>query len=131
MRIRAHHILCMQGFQGYGYSRNFIDNMSNVIVEIESDPELSVEVIEGADAICVACLHNKEGSCLRTERADEKARKRDSQVLEKLGLKNGDRIRAKDIFQLTQTRLRCSDIQQICGDCDWKLACLFFASSHK
>ena len=30
IRIRAHHLLCMQGFQGYGYNKTFTENMTHI-----------------------------------------------------------------------------------------------------
>ncbi len=131
VRIRAHHLLCLRGFQGYGYSPDFIENMTDVIKDIESSPDLLVEVVESCDAICLACPHNREDVCLREENSQDKVRDMDRQVLEKLGLKGGQRIRAGDIFPLTDARLENTDVEEICGDCDWRANCLFFGSRHQ
>ena len=37
LSIRAHHFLCMQGFQGYGYSEDFIRNMAGIIEYIREN----------------------------------------------------------------------------------------------
>ncbi len=128
VQLRAHHLLCIQGFQGHGYSRDFTDNMTRVIRCIKTNPDLPVEIVGSCDAICFACPHNKEGVCLREEDSQQKVSGMDGQVLEKLGLKEGAIIRAGDISRLTDTKLQSSDIEEICGDCDWKTVCLFFAS---
>ena len=128
MRIRAHHLLCMQGFQGHGYSRDFIDNMSRVITDTKSNPDLLIEVIEECDEVCLACPHNKEDVCLREKDSQKKVSDMDRQVLEKLGLKKGERVRAGDIFSLTDGKFKNTDIEEICGDCDWKATCLFISS---
>jgi len=34
MAIQAHHFLCIQGFQGYEYNRDIVNNMKEVIKSI-------------------------------------------------------------------------------------------------
>lgn len=131
IRIRAHHLLCMQGFQGYGYSRSFIDNMTQVVKDINSNPDLGVEIIAECDIICSHCPYNKEGVCERMPNSAQKVREMDIHVLRKLGLKEGTKGRVKDILALVNTKLKnSSDIQDICGDCEWKEKCLWFISRN-
>lgn len=120
----------MQGFQRYGYNQNFIENMDRIVKDVKSNPDLLIEVTEDCDTVCLACPHNKKDMCLREEGAQEKVKNMDRQVLKKLGLKKGGKISAGDISQLTDTELQSSDIEEICGDCDWKTVCLFFESRH-
>jgi hypothetical protein len=128
VQLRAHHLLCIQGFQGYGYSRDFTDNMARVTRCIKTNPDLPVEIVGSCDVICGACPHNREDMCVREEGSQQKVSNMDRQVLEKLGLREGETIRAGDISRLTGTKLQNSDIEEICGGCDWKKTCLFFAS---
>jgi len=121
----------MQGFQGYGYSQDFVDNIAQVIKDINLFPDLEVEVIVKCDVICSYCPHNKEGVCQKRPNSVQRVRDIDLQVLRKLGLKEGAKVRAKDIFTLVNTALRnISDIQDICAKCEWKEKCLWFSSRH-
>jgi hypothetical protein len=53
----------------------------------------------------------------------------DRRVLQHLDLKEGIKGRASDFISLARAKLRSiSDIEDICGDCEWKEKCLWFAS---
>jgi uncharacterized protein len=39
LKIRPHHIFCIQGFQGSGYSREFKINLASIIEEIRNHPQ--------------------------------------------------------------------------------------------
>lgn len=131
VKIRAHHILCMQGFCGYGYSQDFVNNIAQVIKDINSSPELEVEIIAECDVICSHCPYNSGGVCQKRSNSVQRVGDMDLRVLRKLELKEGAKGRAKDIFSLVNTTLRnISYIQDICGDCNWKEKCLWFISRH-
>ena len=57
MRIRAHHLLCMQGFQGYGYSKDFALHMLKVMDHIMDNPLCELDIITECDEICLHCPH--------------------------------------------------------------------------
>ena len=63
MKIRAHHLLCMQGFQGYGYSEEFSQNMSKIIQKLKSHPEQKIEITADLDIICKSCPQKKNKIC--------------------------------------------------------------------
>lgn len=129
LRIRAHHLLCMQGFQGYGYSQNFVDNMTEIINNIKSTPGLLVEIISECDSVCLCCPHNVGGVCSKEPDSREKIKKMDMEVLRRLDINEGAKIFAKDIFGLVNTKLkRISDAIEICGDCSWRAQCTWYAS---
>ena len=41
--LRGHHLLCIQGYQGYGYSEKFTDNMDNIIEDLIKEGFLNKE----------------------------------------------------------------------------------------
>ncbi len=43
----------------------------------------------------------------------------DCVVLEKLGLKVGDRVRWRDILERIRRSVGCDDLSSICGTCRW------------
>ncbi len=127
LKIRAHHLLCIQGFQGYGYSEDFVKNMIEIIKNIDSNPES--EIITECDIICSYCSHNVEGVCQKKPDSAQKVKNMDMRILRKLQLKDGIRGRVKDFLSLANTKFRnISAVQDICGDCDWKEKCLWFIS---
>ena len=49
--IRPHHMLCMQFFEGKGYSDGFVASMAAIKEKLEKeDPQ--VEIVEGTDDVC-------------------------------------------------------------------------------
>ncbi len=127
LKIRAHHLLCIQGFQGYGYNKDFVKNMTEVIKNIDSNPE--VEIITECDIICSCCPHNVEGVCQKEFNSVKKAKDMDIQVLRKLNLKDGTRGRVRDFLFFVNTKLKNTlDVQDICGKCEWRKKCLWFIS---
>ncbi len=127
LKIRAHHLLCLQGFQGYGYNKDFVRNMTEIIAKIELNPELQITT-EGDD-ICSCCIYNMEGECRKKPGSAYEVKNIDMRVLEKLNLKDGTTGRAKDFLSLANINLRNSfDVLDICGKCEWKEKCLWFIS---
>ncbi|MCD5383292.1 DUF1284 domain-containing protein [candidate division WOR-3 bacterium] len=122
--IRAHHLLCLQGFQGYGYNKNFVNGMAQVIKDIEQYPYLALKIIDECDVICSYCPYNRDRVCQKKRDSPKRVKAVDLLVLRKLGLKNGARGTPKKLFSLVNRKLKTiSDIQGICSDCEWKEQC--------
>ena len=66
--LRIHHVICMQSFIGKGYSENFVQNFSNILNYIKSNPLLKcIYFVNCCDDICKCCpnklyqnIHNNE-----------------------------------------------------------------------
>ncbi|UCH88089.1 MAG: DUF1284 domain-containing protein [Thermoplasmata archaeon] len=125
--LRAHHLLCLQGFQGYGYTQDFADNMADILKRIDAEPEIELEIITACDDICSKCPHQVSGICQRDPGSDQEVREMDSQVLEKLDLQEGHRGKAVNLIELLNQKFRdISDIKDVCKNCDWKKKCMHF-----
>lgn len=46
LRIRAHHVLCILGFRGEGYSREFVENMRRVVDIIRANPQAVIQIVD-------------------------------------------------------------------------------------
>lgn len=129
INIRAHHLLCMQGYQGYGYSPSFVENMTRVIADICSDPDCEVQVTSECDAFCSSCPHAKDGLCQKQPDSADKVKDLDLRVLRKLGLEERTTLGAAEALSLVNARLRkASNVQDLCGNCGWQSKCLWFSS---
>lgn len=127
IKIRAHHLLCIQGYQGYGYNDRFKTNLEKVIQLIKTNPDLEVEVVTENDLICDHCPYNIQTGCQRDANSTQKIRAMDLKVLEKLTYQPGIRGKIQNLIRLTNTTFTTrSDIQPICGNCQWKEKCLWF-----
>lgn len=128
LKIRAHHLLCMQGYQGYGYSRSFKEHFESICQLIRNQPDIEMLLVADNDIICEKCPNAVDNYCqsfsqsLKIERMDLK-------VLEKMGLVAGTKSTASELFtrvnQYLQTR---SDIEGICDSCQWQQKCLWYLS---
>lgn len=130
IRIRAHHLLCMQGYQGYGYSSDFEKNMGYIIVYLESRPQHLLKVVKEADAICQYCPHLKDGQCNKSVHSGPLMEEMDLLVMERLDIESGEEIRAQNIFSRVNEVFKTQkDLEGICGDCYWRDKCLWLLSS--
>jgi hypothetical protein len=118
--LRAHHLLCLLGFQGIGYTAGFIRNFHKVKRLVEQHPDLVVEVVDSCDVICVACPNMQDGKCFKTGlKYNEKVKCIDGRVMERLGIRPGDRFKARELYALVKEKIRPGDIKDICQGCDW------------
>jgi uncharacterized protein len=127
MKIRAHHLLCMQGFQGYGYSEDFTKNMVEIIEILQNFPKRKIEIIAGSDVICACCPYDTDGICQENSGSDEKIKAMDTKVLKKLEISAGSILEVEEIFNITNKKLKTYiDVKKICGDCKWSEKCLWY-----
>lgn len=112
--------MCLLGFQGIGYTAGFIRNFQKVKRLVEQHPNLVVEVVDSCDVICVACPNMHDGECFKSGlKFNEKVKGIDGRVMERLGIKPGDRFKAKDLYALVKEKIKPGDIDEICKGCDW------------
>ena len=120
MIIRAHHMLCILGFRGKGYSRGFVENMSRIVDELSSSPGTAVEIVDSPDDICPPCPFIKETGCSeKGPQSEERVRKRDHDVLERLGLAAGAGLPWSEILDRISDSISPDDIRDFCHDCEW------------
>ena len=132
MKIRAHHFLCMQGFQGYGYSKNFSRNMAEIIEILQNFPEREIEIVAETDSICTCCPYNIDGKCQESQGSNNRIISMDLKVLKKLGIAPGSVFKAEEIFKIANNKLKTYiDVKYICGDCKWSEKCLFYLKKYK
>lgn len=120
IRLRPHHGMCFQFYEGKGYSAAFTDHMGRVIRALSERPDMPVKLTLSADVVCEHCPNNVEGIC----QSIEKVMRYDAAVLNACGLQDGDELpyahfaaRVKE--RILDAGLRCG----ICGDCEWDAIC--------
>jgi hypothetical protein len=123
IKIRAHHILCMQGFQGLGYSEEFIINMARITEKIQKNPSFFIKVITEADSICKHCPHLQKDVCNMGTDSGEGIR--DISVLKELDMDSGSLISSAQLTIFTDN-LSPKIVKTICGKCRWQKDCLYF-----
>ena len=123
IRIRAHHLLCIQGFQGYGYDHEFIQRMGEIVALLRSDTSHEVEIIAETDEICHNCPNLNEGVCAKDQGSNIK--KLDVHVINHSLLKENDAMTFKRAIDTINHDLNSADVKFVCDGCEWIDKCLF------
>ena len=127
LRIRGHHLLCMQGFQGYGYNHDFAVHMQEVVDFIMKKPSCDLELIAECDELCSQCPNRDGKICSKDPRAEENIQRMDLLVLEKLGIPEGSKIQARKILEHVNNVFKTrKNAMEVCRNCLWLDQCLWF-----
>lgn len=120
MILRAHHLICILGFRGLGYSPDYVANMSRIVAQLRSSPQSLIEVVTKPDDICVPCPFLTEGGCrVQGPESEGIVRDRDLVVMARLGLVAGDKVTWPDAVARIRSSICPADLDEICGDCQW------------
>ena len=121
--LRGHHLLCLKGFQGYGYDETFTQNM----IEVNSkrkQPETTVSLVAEADDICAACPNLKDGLC-KDEEHNNQIISMDMEVLKNLD--TSIEYNSIELFNKIDELFDSKEsVSEICFNCLWHEKCLFY-----
>lgn len=115
LKIRPHHLICMQAYIGKGYSRKFEENMSSVVECLEKNKNKIVKVIEGNDDICSKCPNNINGNKCTS---NDKVLSIDNQVLKELDLEPGEYTYIS-LLDRVKEKMNRNVFNNICSECEW------------
>ncbi len=120
LRFRPHHFLCTLGFEGKGYSNEFVRNYAAIAAllretgaEGDSTP---IRVEPAADSICTPCPNRDGQGCL----SGEKISKLDHAHAQILGLNSGDVLTWGEAKALIRERMSLEAFHSACAPCSWK-----------
>ena len=121
--LRGHHLLCLKGFQGYGYDEDFTKNMTKINLK-RKQPKTTISLSDSADDICQRCPNLADGLC-KDQSNEEKIRSMDHEVLKKLDFENEHNSvelfnKIDEIFNTKES------VSAICFNCLWHEKCLFY-----
>ena len=123
IKLRGHHLLCLQGFQGYGYSKDFVLNMTH-INELRKSEGCTVTLTNAPDDICSSCPNLKSNLC-ENENQNRVIVKMDDEVLSKL--EYGNEYNSLDLFKEVSLKFNTlKSVENICNNCKWEDKCLFY-----
>ena len=120
MKLRPHHILCIQKFTGHGYDEEFTRHMTDVVMTLAQSPGAEIEITRGCDELCGSCPNVSGGVCISLEKVTEM----DSGVLSACRLEYGDRARWAELMQTARERIfETEEFYNICSRCQWFKLC--------
>ena len=120
MKLRPHHILCIQKFTGHGYDEEFTRHMTAVVASLAQNPDIEIEVARECDELCGHCPNNSGGVCTSLEKVAEM----DSGVLNICGLYYGNSASWVELMQTARKRIfETEEFNNICSHCQWFKLC--------
>lgn len=122
IRLRPHHLLCTQSYEGMGYSPAFIENMDDITGTLRSAPDTKIQLVFTTDSLCAACPHMRgEDMC----DSQENVKSFDHRVVEAFGLTEKEYIYS-ELTELIDSQMTESRLRAICRGCGWidKSACI-------
>ena len=121
--LRGHHLLCLKGFQGYGYDDDFVKNMTE-INDKRKQKTTNIKLTDSKDDICSSCPNLKNNLC-ENEEQNKKIVDMDNEVLKKLDfLKEHNAV---ELFKKIDTLFNTKEsVSKICFNCIWREKCLFY-----
>ncbi|MFI8576207.1 DUF1284 domain-containing protein [Rossellomorea aquimaris] len=118
--LRGHHLLCTHGFQGMGYSTEFVKVMADIVGEIRNDElDFPIQVVQSFDDACQACPHKGKSVCEKSADSNDHVLTLDSKVLHHLGLKHGDIYMKSALISITAQKVKPEDLDYLCEGCSW------------
>lgn len=121
--LRGHHLLCLKGFQGYGYSEDFTKNMTRINA-VRKENSTTVTLADFPDDICSACPKLDCGLC-ENEKQNQRIVDMDRKVLEKFDASK--EYDAVELFEMVDSIFNTKEsLSEICCNCIWHEKCLFY-----
>ena len=117
--IRAHALLCLQGFRGKGYSPEFVKRMGEVADIVRKDPNRVVRVLASADTFCAVCPHQNDGCTLGGPDHETNIVAQDQEVLDRLGVEAGTELPWHQLVRRMAVNVQGLDLAGICTTCPW------------
>ena len=119
LAIRGHHLLCLLGFRGHGYSPVFVETMRQVREVFRSEPDASVVLVTGCDVICASCPHKIDDECRKSPDAASRIKTKDAAILRKLGYRANSRTTPQKAWKKVKDTFVPEDIAALCERCQW------------
>ena len=119
LTLRAHQVLCLQGFQGLGYSDGFVEQMTAVQAGLRERPAHVLRLVAEPDLLCGACPHLSGCCVLQGPDHETHMRAHDERVLERLGLEPGAVLPWAEVLDRIAEQVRGDDLPGICTTCPW------------
>lgn len=121
--LRGHHLLCLKGFQGYGYDESFTKNMTE-INNIRKQSQTSIVLTNSPDDIC-KCCHNLTDNLCKNQLHNKMIVQMDDEVLKKLDMSKEQN--SIELFEKIDLIFDTEEsVSKICFNCLWHDKCLFY-----
>lgn len=115
LKLRPHHINCLFFYEGKGYSKQFVENMDDIVGHLKKYPEQIISLEKQNDRLCGACPNLKENVCI----SSDKIANLDQATLENYGLKEHELYSFQEIKEKIYKNYSYEAFHLICSHCEW------------
>lgn len=120
LRLRGHHLLCVHGFRGMGYSPSFVEKMREIVEKIrDEEQDFPIQVVAALDDACMACPHHGETACQAAPDSNDHVLSMDQKVIRHLGIEEGGVYLKSELVRRTAQKVRPDDLDYLCANCSW------------
>ncbi|MGS2778458.1 DUF1284 domain-containing protein [Robertmurraya sp. GLU-23] len=118
--LRGHHLLCVHGFRGMGYSPAFVEKMTEIVAKVRNDhDDFMIKTVAAFDDACMACPHRGNTKCEASAGSNEHVLSMDEKVLSHLGLEKEKSYLKSHLVALTASKVNPDDLDHLCRGCSW------------
>ncbi|MCX8045624.1 MAG: DUF1284 domain-containing protein [Anoxybacillus gonensis] len=118
--LRGHHLLCVHGFQGMGYSESFVEKMSEIVAFMRDEhTDGPIRVIAALDEACYACPHHGVDRCEADAESNDHVLAMDRRVLNHLQLEENGVYMKSTLIERTKRAVEPDDLDVLCAGCSW------------
>lgn len=118
--LRGHHLLCVHGFQGMGYSPRFIEKMTTIVQDIRNEKiDYPIKVVATVDDACHACPHRLKEKCSADEGSQQHVLSMDQKVIDHLQLTINETYFKSELMERTKAMVKPEDLDFLCDGCSW------------
>jgi uncharacterized protein len=122
-RLRGHHFICLQFYDGGGMTPEYAENVRRVAALARTEPAL---VVAGADDVCAACPGlSAEGACVDANAGEPEIDRLDRLAWTLLRVAPGDRLTLAEAGQLFASDPKVAEVWrgEACTGCEWDRYC--------
>ena len=116
IKLRPHHLLCIEFFEGKGYDLKHIENMHHVINCLNEEDNFML--IESLDDICSCCPNRIDDKC----KTQDKVLRYDKSMKDMLKLEYEREYSYKEISSIVKENIDYL-LNNTCKDCQWAYIC--------
>lgn len=117
--FRPHHFLCTLGFEGKGYSEEFVRGYLKIASRLRNAADgdsVKIRVVKGSDSICTPCPNRQGQRCT----SEEKISKLDQAHAALTGLGPGTEVTWGEAKQIIAEKVSVEDFHRACAPCSWR-----------
>lgn len=115
MKLRPHHLLCTQSYEGKGYDEAFTKHMDEIVHRLRTDDRTPVTLVFSTDELCTCCPNMQDENLCRT---NEKVKALDARTAECFCLEEKTYI-YQDLIKKIRKTVTPEMMDYICQDCAW------------